>query len=255
MGPPAMFPRLSPGELHVWQVDLDAAPPVLAALAEHLSPEERRRSDRFVREADRRRYVASHAALRTILGRYLGLPPAGVEVAVRPGGKPELASLPGAPPLRFNLSHSDGLAMIAVTLDREVGVDVERVRPMPDVGAIVERYFAVPERAAWRALPDYERLAAFFRCWTRKEAYLKARGIGLSQGLDRCEVSFVPGEPALVQSSDPCSSGTPWRLYDVSPGAGEYVAACAVEWEIGTLFVHQWADLESAGGDAARGTK
>jgi 4'-phosphopantetheinyl transferase len=223
----------------------------LETLAECLSAEERRRAERFVRDIDGRRFIVSHAALRTILGRYLGIPPDRVEMTVRVGGKPELAIAsprplgegPGvraAGPLRFNLSHSEALALIALTLECEVGVDVEHVRPMSDIANIVKRYFAPGEQAAWLALPECERLAGFFRCWTRKEAYLKARGIGLSGGLDKFEVSLAPDDPPrLLHVADPNDSPARWQMHDIAAGYG-YMAACVVEGAVEKVSILEW---------------
>jgi 4'-phosphopantetheinyl transferase len=246
--PPPLLPR----ELHVWRVELDR-PPAADVLAGRLSAEERRRAERFVREIDRRRFLVGHAALRTILGRYLDIPPHRVETVLRAGGKPELLPSQFSPrplgegpgvralaALRFNLSHSEALALIAVALDCEVGVDVEHVRPIDDVESIVKRYFAPGEQAAWRALPERERLGGFFRCWTRKEAYLKARGIGLSGGLDRFEVSLAPDEPPrLLQVADPSDAAARWQMYDVPAGQG-YLAACVVEGVVEKLSLFDW---------------
>jgi 4'-phosphopantetheinyl transferase len=175
-----------------------------------------------------------------ILGQYLRVPAERIEMVSRAGGKPALALPPGGSSLRYNLSHSEGLALVALMLDREVGVDVEYVRPLSDMERIVGRYFAPGERTTWHALPEHERLAAFFRCWTRKEAYLKAQGIGLSAALDQFEVSLAPGEPArLLGGGQSQQSDTRWELYDVSPGQG-YLAACAVEGRVEKLSVFDW---------------
>jgi 4'-phosphopantetheinyl transferase len=157
-----------------------------------------------------------------------------------PNGKPCLLPSPNMPHLHYNLSHSESAAMVALTLDREVGVDVEHVRSVVDAASIVQRYFAPGERARWQALPDHEQRAAFFRAWTRKEAYLKARGIGLSGGLDQFEVSLVPGEATrLAPGAGTADSTPPWHVYDVSPGNG-YLAACTVEGAIERASVYDW---------------
>ena len=211
--PPATVPPLSPREVHLWRIRLDHPPAAITRLAECLSPEEHQRAERFVRDEDRQRFIVSHAALRMILGQYLGVPPGQVEMVVAASGKPSLAS-PNLPPLHFNLSHSEDLALVGVVLDRQIGVDVEHWRPLVDAESIVKRYFAPGERARWQALPDHERLTAFYLGWTRKEAYLKARGVGLSAGLDRFEVSLVPGESTrLVEGGDTNDSATPWQVY------------------------------------------
>jgi 4'-phosphopantetheinyl transferase len=237
---PALFPPLSAHTVCIWRVDLDRPHAALEELAACLIAEERQRADRFVREVDRRRFTVSHAVLRMLLGRYLNLPPEHVEMSIAPGGKPELTRASGTSCPRFNLSHSERLALIALTMDRAVGVDVEHVRPMTDVKNIVERYFAPREQAVWHVLLEQERLAAFFRCWTRKEAYLKAQGIGLSGGLDHFEVSFAPDDPVrLIRDDDRPDATTRWQLHDVAVEEG-YVAACAVEREVEKILVFDW---------------
>jgi 4'-phosphopantetheinyl transferase len=238
---PGTFPRLSAGELQVWRVELDRPPSARERLAEWLSPDERQRAERFVRDEDRQSFIVSHAALRTILAGYLGLSPGDVEMKARPDGKPELPPFPEKPFLRFNLTHSAGMAMVAVALEREVGVDVERVRPIEDIGSLVKRYFAPGEQSTWRGLPVGEQLAAFFRCWTRKEAYLKARGVGLSLGLDQFEVSLAPGEPpGLLWRGDARDCVERWSVFDVSPGGG-FAAACVVEGAIDKVQTFDWS--------------
>src|SRR6185295_4538539 len=148
---PAAVPELSLRDVHVWRIDIEH-PPAGLDLLEILSPDERTRAARFVRPPDRQRYTVSHAGMRVVLGAYLGIPTERVEFTARPGGKPELAPAAGSSPLRFNLSHSDGLAMLAVARQREVGVDVERIRPFDDVDNLVHRYFAPGERAQWNLL-------------------------------------------------------------------------------------------------------
>jgi 4'-phosphopantetheinyl transferase len=249
---PVVVPPLLPRQLHLWRIHLDQPAAACAPLAECLSPEEERRAARFVRQRDRRRFVVSHAALRMILGQYLGLPPERVEIEVAAGGKPSLAPVPGLLPLMFNLSHSEELALVGVTLEQRIGVDVEHGRSLVDAESIVKRYFSAGERARWQALAEDERLPAFFRGWTRKEAYLKARGVGLSAGLDRFEVSFAAGEPTcLVEEGGTPDSATRWQVYDVSPGGG-YAAACAVEGEIEKASLYDWSPLRLIGPTAAR---
>ena len=238
--PPNSFPALSPQQVHLWRIRLDRPPAAHAVLAECLSPEEQRRAERFVRDQDRQRFIVSHAALRMILGQYLGLPPGRVEMEVAAGGKPSLAPSPGLLPLRFNLSHSEERALVGITLDQRIGVDVEHWRAVVDAENIVKRYFSVGERTRWQTLAEDERRDAFFRGWTRKEAYLKARGVGLSAGLDQFDVSLVPGQPTrLVEGGETNHTATPWQVYDVSPGRG-YSAAFAVEGEIETASLFDW---------------
>jgi len=162
--------RLAPGEADVWIVRLgdlrdESLPPP--------TPEEAARAARFVNETLCRRYLRSHGALRAVLALYTTAP---LDFAAKEHGKPYL---PGVPELRFNLSHSREAALIGVTLDAEIGVDVEKVRPMPDDVSVAERFFPPAEAAAFAAVPPPDRECDFFRRWTRIEAALKARGVGL----------------------------------------------------------------------------
>ena len=243
----APFPPSSIHEGHLWRVELDPPTAALDDLAACLSAEERQRADRFVRESDRRRFTVSHAALRNILGRCLDIAPEKVAFTTTPGGKPELAPQFHSSEVRFNLSHSHELALAAVTLGGEVGVDLEHVRPICELKNIVGRYFTCQEQAQWHAMAEQERLPAFFRCWTRKEAYLKARGVGLSGGLDRFEVTLAPDQPArLVRDLDRPDATERWRLYDLSPCEG-YMAACAVERGAEKISVFDWKSLRGCG--------
>lgn len=231
-------PPLTPREIHVWRVALDRPLVELPALAECLSADEQRRAVRFVRPIDRQRFTVSHAALRSILGGYLGCPANAVTIAIGLGGKPELDSSADAGGLCFNLSHSDALALVGVAIDGQLGVDVERIRPMNDAEGLVRRYFAPGEQAAWQTLPFEERLPGFFRCWTRKEAYLKARGVGLANGLDRFEVSLDAETPPRLLSSEEGPAAS-WRLGNIPVGEA-YLAAYAIDWQPDRVVVNDW---------------
>jgi 4'-phosphopantetheinyl transferase len=208
---------LAAGETHVWRVPLDGAAAAAALAA--LDAEERARAGRFRQPRDRERFAAARGGLRGILGAYRGAPAR--EIAFRYGeqGKPALAA--GTSPLRFNLSHSGELALVAVRLGEEVGVDVERLRPVPDAAHMVERFLPAAAGAAFRALPEAQRQRGFLRLWTRQEAYLKALGAGLSGRLDE-----LPGEG--------------WDLRDLEPASG-YVAAVAGRGSLGALRLFDWA--------------
>ncbi|WP_076999365.1 4'-phosphopantetheinyl transferase superfamily protein [Variovorax sp. KK3] len=171
----------------LWQVDLDATPAPQAVAS--LSEAEWERARRFVFKRDRNRFIAAHAALREILSSQCGIPASMLEFALGPFGKPMLVDGGG---LHFNMSHSQSLALIAVGDDAELGVDVELLRPMPDAEALANNYFSADERSALAALPAEERERAFFCCWTRKEACLKATGMGLSVDTRSFEVGVTP---------------------------------------------------------------
>src|SRR5262249_19798979 len=157
---------------------------------------ERQRAGRFHAESDRRRFAVCRGSLRTVLGRYLAVDAGQLAFRYGDRGKPALVEVTELDAIEFNVAHSHDLALLAIAEGRRVGLAIGQVRPMADVVSIVARYFSARERAAFQALPDDQRLEAFFRCWTRKEAYLKATGDGLSFPLDSLAVSLAPGEPA-----------------------------------------------------------
>lgn len=220
--------RLVEDEVHVWRASLRVAPPELAAYRELLAPEEAERADRFRFPQHRDRFVVAHATLRLILARYTRLGPTNLRFEYGPHGKPSLrpAVAAGA---RFNLSHSGDLALYAVTCGREVGVDLERHRPDVECDKIADRFFSPAEVAALLALPPAEQRPAFFRCWSRKEAYIKALGMGLALPLDQFDVSLHPEEPArLLQTRHAPEERDRWSMWALEPGPG-YAGALVVE--------------------------
>jgi 4'-phosphopantetheinyl transferase len=193
-----------------------------------LDPAEVARADRFHFEKDRRQFVIGRGLLRTILGRYLNLKPHGLRFGYAAQGKPFLMGI-GDSTCRFNLSHSAGVVLIAVTANREPGIDLERIRPEFANETIAEEFFSSQEIAALRRLPAYVQPEAFFNCWTRKEAYLKARADGLSFPLSQFSVSLIPGEPAaLLRVHGEPDETARWSLLHLDPGTG-YVGALVVE--------------------------
>jgi 4'-phosphopantetheinyl transferase len=217
------------GEVGVWVARLDGCQLDAAAIDALLDAAERDRAGRFVRDADRRRYRVAHALLRGVLGRCLGRPPATVELATRAHGKPALHD-GGASDLRFNLTHSHEIAACAVAAGREVGIDVEWTGRAIDVDRIAARFFAPEEQAALAALAPDMRPRAFHACWTRKEAYLTARGIGLSLPLDGFAVSVAPGAgPCALATRHEPAAAVRWslRAVDLAPDYEAAVAAAA----------------------------
>ena len=212
-------------EPHVWRVSLCGHTGTEAAAHALLSADERERAARFHFDRHRRRYAICRAALRQILAGYTGLPAAEIDFSYTAHGKPYLESAR----IAFNVSHSGDLALVAVAAAGEVGVDVEQMRPGIEREGI-ERYFSPHEAQVLRGLPPGLQNRAFYNCWTRKEAYLKATGKGLSGRLLDFDVSLAPGEPAalLAHRTHP---GEParWHLEDVEAGAGH---AAAVVFEI-----------------------
>jgi 4'-phosphopantetheinyl transferase len=190
-----------------------------------LNPEEMARADRFYMEVHRNRFIAARALLRDLLAGYLSQPPDAIRFAYNEWGKPALAAGLAASDLRFNLSHSEDLAMYAFALECEVGVDIEQIRADVASESIAENFFSASEVQALRALPLAHQAQAFFNCWTRKEAYIKARGRGLSIDLNSFDVSLKPGEEANILRGDE-SGGWSLRAFEPAPG---WVAALAMQ--------------------------
>ena len=224
---------LEPGEVHVWRVDLRQPEHVVQQFRATLADEEIHRADRFHFEKDRRAFAVSRGFLRQVIGRYLQTKPAALRFSYGPYGKPALA---GEHSLRFNMSHSRDVALVAIADAKELGVDVEYIRADFASEDIARRFFSPREVEAFNALPSELRVAAFFRCWSRKEAYIKAIGRGLSQALDGFDVTLAPGIPAaLLRAGE--DDATRWSLIDIDVGE-EYAGALMVEGEI--LNIRFW---------------
>jgi len=231
---------LADDDVHVWRASLNLAAEHMQDLQRTLTADERERAERFHFQKDRERFIVTRGLLRAILSRYLDVEPGQLRFGYSPYGKPALLRESGGEMLRFNLSHSHGLALYAVTRGRAVGIDLEYVRADLANERIAEQFFSPREVAALRALPAGVRAEAFFNCWTRKEAYVKARGEGLSLPLNQFDVSLAPGEPAALVSTrgDPLEAFR-WSLQALFPGPG-YVAALAVEGHSWRLRCWQW---------------
>lgn len=209
--------------IHVWAASLALDGSEYRRLLDTLAADERERARDFVFDHDRRQFVAARGVLRAILGRYLGLAPDRLRFRLGPLGKPALVDHS----LRFSVSHSGDLALFAVSRGSEVGVDLERVRPVADLDRIVERYFSSRERQTFCRFPRDRKEEAFFRGWTRKEAWLKARGEGLAGPVEL----------------DPQCEGR-WCVRSIAAAPG-HVAALAAEWQPGGerhIEYWQWPD-------------
>lgn len=218
-------------EVHLWRLHLEPPTRTLTQLAETLSPEEQERAARFHFAVHRQRFIAGRGLLRAILAGYLDLAPAAVTFAYGPQGKPRLKD----DGLRFNLSHSNDIGLLGITDLPAIGVDVEHIRPLRDLQAMARRFFAPGEVKRLLALPTPTQEVAFFRCWTRKEAFIKALGTGLSMPLDSFEVAFAGNEPPRLRHiGGDEMAGASWALRAVEVGSGA-VAAVAVpehDWRL-----------------------
>jgi 4'-phosphopantetheinyl transferase len=218
-------PLLEDNTVHVFHATLERPASEIARWTAVLAPDERDRANAFVHERTRARYVAARAQLRILIGHYLDVSPEAPRFSYTGAGKPSLTT--GR--LMFNVSHSAGRALFAFSREYVLGVDLEQTRHVADLEQIALRFFSPRESTALRALPAEQRHAAFFRCWTRKEAFVKATGWGIAGALDRFDVSLAPDEPATLLSIDgqPELAAT-WSLHDLAPAPG-YAGALAVQ--------------------------
>ena len=219
---------LATGEVHVWRVELNQPEHLLEKFRESLQEHELERASRFHFEIHRRCFTVGRGVLRQLLSKYLDTKPERFRLSYGAYGKPALNGEHKDSRIRFNMSHSHEVALFAFTEDREVGVDVEHIRTDFASEEVARRFFSRREVETFNALSQHDQVAGFFKCWTRKEAFIKVIGKGLSQPLDKFDVTL--GQPAalLWVSGDDASR---WSLYDLEVG-GDYAGALAVEGQV-----------------------
>jgi 4'-phosphopantetheinyl transferase len=232
------MPRLlrmpAAGVVEVWSADLGRDPAPFESL---LSGDEVERANSFYFPRDRRRFVIGRGIVRTLLGEYVGRAPSGLVFSYGPHGRPDLDGI------AFNVSHSGDRAVLAVASGGDVGVDIEELRPEPAEEQVAERFFSPSEVVELRALPADQQPRAFLSCWTRKEAFIKALGDGLSLALDSFDVTLRPGEPpALTRTAWSSSEPARWRVRDLSSHFPGYVAALATRGTGTDVLVRDWID-------------
>jgi 4'-phosphopantetheinyl transferase len=243
---PHALPALTETSVHIWRASLEIDSETEKRLAVTLSEDERARADRFILKRDRDSFIASHGILRNLLARYSGCTPNAIEYVLGPHAKPSVASPGNSHPVCFNLSHSHGIAVVAIARDRDLGVDVEKIRPQFAGMQIAERYFSPEEVVELRNLPGYQQAEGFFLCWTRKEAYIKALGEGLRVPLDGFSVSLTPNKPVQLHADD----AHRWRIQSFEPSrfpGSRHVAAVVCEGTDWTAEYLEWTGCEDAG--------
>jgi 4'-phosphopantetheinyl transferase len=221
-------PELGPRDIHVWHASLEQPPEIVRSLRSLLSADEIAKADRFRFDKDQRHFTVARGTLRKLLGRYLNISPQEIRFDYSDYGKPSLRD-PDGSSLKFNLAHSGGIALYAFTMIGEVGVDVEFIRPEFTGDDIARRFFSPAEVSSLGALPDEVRSRAFFNCWSRKEAFIKAKGLGLSLGLDQFDVTLEHDVPVAVLATRwDESEAARWSLKAIDVGA-DYAGALAIE--------------------------
>lgn len=234
---PARPPHLNSTEVHIWRASLDASTSLVADLKRFLAPDEQARAERFHFQKHHDQFVVARGGLRAILSGYLGYAPQDLLFNYTPYGKPVLAAFPN---LHFNVSHSGQLALYAVTNVGAIGIDLEQLRPVDDLLQVARHFFSAYENAVLEELPPALQTEAFFNCWTRKEAYLKGLGLGLSLALDQFDVSLRPGEPArLLQVRHTLVGANDWSLHALQP-APDYIATLALSGGNRPLAQFHW---------------
>jgi len=237
---PRNQPVLTDDEVHVWRVNLECGA-TLTRLERVLDRTECERARRFQVKEMCHNFITARAGLRMILGGYLGQDPQEVLFEYGRYGKPALVRAQNPNDLRFNVSHTHGLALIVVTRHRDVGIDVEYTKRAIDTDGLASHFFSPNEWATIRSLSISERRRAFFACWTRKEAFLKARGEGLFLPLDAFDVSVAANEPAqLLRVQWDASELKHWTLKDL-PLDNAYVATMAAEGYDWNLRCWEWS--------------
>ena len=223
---PGHLPR--PGEVHLWRIPLFPRPEVIEARAGLLTRDETERARRFRFDIHRQRYILRRGALRTLLGAYLGIDPGHVGFGYSARGKPKLVEGPAEGSLEFNLSDSEDWALLGVVLERSIGVDIEHLRPIPEIDTLARDHFSDRECRVFQRLGPDQRLRGFYDCWTRKEAWLKARGEGITAPLDGFDVTLGPEEaPRLLEVRGAPAEAGRWSLSACRPAPG-YVGAVAL---------------------------
>lgn len=215
--------------VHVWKGDLDLSTDLVAKLYRLLSKEECEKANKFYRVKDRNRFIIGRGTLRNILSAYLSLSPSELQFSYNKYGKPSILTSQNQNNLSFNLSHSNDRALFAITRSRRIGVDIEYIREDFASLDIAERFFSKSEVEVLKSLPVEQRVNAFFNCWSRKEAYIKAIGMGVSFPLDKFTVSLQPDvEPALLKVDANENEAVQWKMYKLNIGE-HYAAALIVE--------------------------
>jgi 4'-phosphopantetheinyl transferase len=211
--------------IHVWVFPIRASDSVLAQFEAVLSQDELARAARFRFEYLKRSFVITRGAQRHLLGHYLKIAPADIQFMYGAKGKPGIS---GTSNIRFNLSHSGDFAVLAVTLDCDLGIDIEKTCSLPDLASIAERHFSREEISELMSLPPDQRELAFFTCWTRKEAFIKALGDGLSMPLDSFRVTLLPGvPPRMVYVAGEARAAEGWNIVNIETSNPQYAAALA----------------------------
>ena len=228
---------LSEEEAHIWRADLELDECFESSFLKLLSPDEKSRAHKFRFAKDRRNFIIARGILRSLIGKYLEINPAEISFQYSEFGKPSIANNNS---LRFNISHSQNIALFAFTKKFNIGVDVEFVNPNIEAKDIANNFFSPNEIKKLLLLPEQQQTLGFFNCWTRKEAFIKAVGEGLSFPLHKFEVSLEPDKPAKLLATDwDPKAVSNWSIFSMSPGAN-FVGSLAIEGLVEKVKFWNW---------------
>jgi 4'-phosphopantetheinyl transferase len=237
--------ELKPDDIHVWSIELNSSTDQVNRFKGLLSQIEIRRAERLRSSLDQKRFIIRHSALRFLLGRYLRTDPESLRFECGEYGKPALTKAAGRQTIHFNMSSSQGIALLAIARRFHLGVDIEYIHDIAEINQIAEQFFSKSENKDFQKLPEQTKREAFFNCWTRKEAFIKATGDGMYRPLQEFRVSLVPGEPARLMHvrNDP-QAVSRWTIQDLKPVPG-FTAALAADGRIRRLYCWNWANASS----------
>ena len=227
--------RLERSEVHIWRVFLNQTPTRINEFLGMLTPDEQAKANQFCFIKKREQFIVAHGLLRSILGRYLDMAPEQIRFFYNSYGKPYITCEPGKDKLQFNMSHSHGIALYALTCDREIGVDIEYIRSDIAYEQIAKRFFSSEELAELQGLSLKKQKEAFFCFWTRKEAYLKAKGKGFSLPLDSLEASTIQEKPVVLSTKSGLQESSHWSILNLRLEPG-YIGALAVNFRVRSSF-------------------
>jgi 4'-phosphopantetheinyl transferase len=234
------IPPVAPAEIQVWRINLASPAAEIARLEILLSAGEKNQAAQFHFDRDRRRFIVRRTVLRQLLVANLGLPPEQIQIESAGLQKPKIAAAQNPRDLRFNTSHSGDVALVALATNCEIGVDIEQHRALPDAGGLALNFFSDLENRLLARLPEHQRLEGFFNCWTRKEAFVKAVGQGLSYPLKNFSVELSPGKPAaILENSDAAEPAEKWSVRSLDAGVG-FSAALVFAGKNHTKIFFEW---------------
>ena len=219
-----LISKLSANAVHIWSASTDIDEKQLHYLQSIISEDEQKRAAKFYFEKDRVRFIVARGFLRMILACYIKKTPEEFRFRYNKFGKPSLENINNNN-VQFNLSHSDKMIVYGFTSCRDIGIDIERIRTSEDTVQILDHFFSELEKEEFKMIPEEKKKETFYQCWTRKEAYIKARGEGLSIPLDDFSVTLIPGSPAKLIKADKDSAVTQWHMKDISVASGFAAAA------------------------------